>query len=321
MAERDNVRPRVLVITGPTATGKTALAIETAKRLGGEIICADSMQIYAILKIGTARPNDAELAAAPHRLYGFLDPAETYSVSDYIADAAREIQEVAALGKVPILCGGTGLYISSLLAGLQFDGEGPDTALRTALYAEYEQRGGEALIAEIAQSDPKCAASLHPNNAKRIVRALELLRSTGHCVTAQNERTRRGAVPYPHELFVLASADRSYLYDRIERRVDAMLAEGLVDEARYVYENRSRCRTAAQAIGYKEFFGLFEETQTLEECAGLLKQATRRYAKRQLTWWRREPQAHHLEIEGAALGQLAAEIERIWRRNSTEFTA
>lgn len=321
MAEHEAARPRVLVVTGPTASGKTAVAIEAAKRVDGEIICADSMQIYAVLRIGTARPDGDELAAVPHHLFGFADPAAPYSVFDYCADAAREIEAVAARGKTPVLCGGTGLYISSLLADARFESERTDPALRDALYEEYARRGGRALIDEIAQTDPESAAALHPNNAKRIVRALELIRSTGRGITAQNERSRIGARPYPHSLFLLDSADRDYLYRRIERRVDRMVEAGLVEEARLVYENRARYATAAQAIGYKEFFDYFEGRDSLVGCVEALKRATRRYAKRQRTWWRRETEAVGLEIEGSTAPALGERIAQAWRRQSTAFPA
>lgn len=299
------------MICGPTASGKTALAVAAAKRLGGEIICADSMQIYAILNVGTARPTPAEQAGVPHHLYGFVDPAEAYSVSDYLRDARRAIAAVAARGRVPILCGGTGLYIRSLLDGLRFDGAGPDEELRRALYAQYDRCGGAALIERIAAVDPGYAATLHPNNAKRIVRALELIETTGRCVTAQNASSRDETLAYPACSF-LCGCERETLYARIDRRVDAMLAAGLLAEARLVYDNRARYKTAAQAIGYKEFFPLFEGRAAEADCAAALKTATRHYAKRQMTWWRREADLVPLDLTAGDIGQAVFVISSVW---------
>ncbi len=287
----------MLAVCGPTATGKTALAIRLAQRLNGEIVCADSMQIYAGLRVGTAQPDEAEKRAVPHHLFGFVDPACAYSVSDYVRDAQRAIAQIAARGRLPVLCGGTGLYIRALLSGLRFGEAQPNPALRRGLWEELERRGAESLVAEIAQRDPALAQTLHVNNKKRIVRALELLRTTGKTRAALDDASMQGARPYPHVTVLLCCENRAFLYSRIERRVEQMLARGLLEEARLVYDNRERYTTAAQAIGYKEFFPYFAQAAPLEDCVDALKQATRRYAKRQLTWFRREQDAHWVDIE------------------------
>ncbi len=296
MAEH-NARPPIVAVCGPTATGKTEIAIRLAHALDGEIVCADSMQIYDKLTIGTARPTADELARAPHHLFGTVDPARSYSVSDYVADAGAVIDRIAARGKTPILCGGTGLYIRALVSGVRFAEAETDLALRAQIWGELEQNGAQALLDEIARTDPDTAAALHPNNGKRIVRTVELLRITGRSLQALNIDSLADAQSYPCAMLVLYSENRSFLYDRIERRVDQMLAQGLLDEARLVYDNREWYKTAAQAIGYKDFFPYFEQTASLEDCIEALKQATRRYAKRQITWFRRDPDAVWQDIE------------------------
>lgn len=297
MAVSNSAAAPALVIAGPTATGKTALAVEAALALRGEIICADSMQVYRGLDIGTAGPGPKELAAVPHHLYGMLDPAERYSVARYVHDALAAARGISARGKLPVLCGGTGQYISAFIGETVFPPEQTDLRLRRALYADIEQNGPQKLLDELAAADSAFARALHPNDTKRIVRAVELLRTTGYTIPQQNERSRKENPEFSPFVAVLYARDRSVLYARIEVRADRMLARGLLDEARVVHENRERFATAAQAIGYKEFFPYFDGTADFQACTAAFKQATRNYAKRQLTWFRRIPSAVWYDIE------------------------
>jgi tRNA dimethylallyltransferase len=299
----------IVAIAGPTATGKTETAAELAERLGGEIICADSMQIYRGLDIGTAMPPASCMARIPHHLYGYVEPTERYSVARYVADASRAALEIAGRGALPILCGGTGLYISSFLRGLSFTGPASDPERRRRIYRELETKGARALIEEVARAEPESAAALQEGDARRIVRAVELLRAGGYSTGRQNALSEpREKLFLPH-LAILNCSDRKIMYNRIGLRVDGMLSRGLLAEARYVYENRALFHTAAQAIGYKEFFGYFEGADSLDSCVDRLKQATRRYAKRQLTWFRREKGAVWYRAGDVSPGEVAENIK------------
>lgn len=297
----------LVVIAGPTASGKTAAAIEAAKKLGGEIISADSMQIYRSLDIGTAKPTKDELNSARHHLIDIREPDEAYSVADFIADANAAVDAILARGKIPIVCGGTGLYISSLVSGITLSSDKTDEELRKSLYEEYEKNGIEPLLTEIREKDEEYAKNLHPNNVKRIIRAVERLRTTNLTDAEQNERSRIKPSRYEQLIFVLCPP-REVLYRRIEARIDEMLKHGLLEEARTVFDNKESFKTAAQAIGYKEFFEYFKNERSLEECTDLLKQATRRYAKRQITWFKREENALWLDTAAEDAKQTANRI-------------
>lgn len=277
----------VVAVGGPTASGKTAFSVQLAKRLGGEIVCADSMQIYKGLDVGTAKATKEEMQGVPHHLMDFLPPEETFSVADFVEAANREVKAIAARGKLPILVGGTGLYIESLLNGVRFAEQKADPALREKLEREAAALGPEAMHQKLAAVDPDYAATVHPNNVGRVVRALELYYATGKTMSRQRAESLPATPPFDSLVFCLAPADRAQLYRRIDLRVDRMLEAGILEEAKLVFENRDRYRTAAQAIGYKEFFPYFEGTAELAACADRLKQASRNYAKRQLTWFRR----------------------------------
>ena len=277
----------MVAVGGPTASGKTAFSVQLAKRLGGEIVCADSMQIYKGLDVGTAKATKEEMQGVPHHLMDFLPPEETFSVADFVEAANREVKAIAARGKLPILVGGTGLYIESLLNGVRFAEQKADPALREKLEREAAALGPEAMHQKLAAVDPDYAATVHPNNVGRVVRALELYYATGKTMSRQRAESLPATPPFDSLVFCLAPADRAQLYRRIDLRVDRMLEAGILEEAKLVFENRDRYRTAAQAIGYKEFFPYFEGTAELAACADRLKQASRNYAKRQLTWFRR----------------------------------
>ena len=276
----------VLAVVGPTATGKTALGVALAKRFGGEVISADSMQIYRGLDVGTAKVTAEETQGVPHHCVDFLPPEEVFSVADFTALAARLEQEISARGALPILVGGTGLYIQSFLEGIRFTEEKPSNGLREQLAAEMEARGPEAMYAELLSVDPQAAATIHPNNRVRVLRALEHYRATGRRLSEQKAASRPGQRPYRSLVLGLDFADRAQLYRRIDLRVDRMMEQGLLEEARLVYDHRDSYRTAAQAIGYKEFFPYFAGEAELAACVEKLKQASRNYAKRQLTWFR-----------------------------------
>ncbi|MDY5006774.1 tRNA (adenosine(37)-N6)-dimethylallyltransferase MiaA [Candidatus Allofournierella merdipullorum] len=277
----------VVAVGGPTASGKTAFSVQLAKRLGGEIVCADSMQIYKGLDVGTAKATKEEMQGVPHHLMDFLPPEETFSVADFVEAANREVKAIAARGKLPILVGGTGLYIESFLNGVRFAEQKADPALREKLEREAAALGPEAMHQKLAAVDPDYAATVHPNNVGRVVRALELYYATGKTMSRQRAESLPATPPFDSLVFCLAPADRAQLYRRIDLRVDRMLEAGILEEAKLVFKNRDRYRTAAQAIGYKEFFPYFEGTAELAACADKLKQASRNYAKRQLTWFRR----------------------------------
>ena len=285
MAGSNDKRP-VLAVVGPTATGKTALGVQLAQRLGGEIISADSMQIYKGLDVGTAKVTAAEAGGVPHHCVDILPPEAAFSVADFTALAARLIGQIAARGHLPILVGGTGLYVQSLLYGVRFAEEKAPDGLRAQLAAELAARGPAALYAELQAADPEAAAAIHPNNHVRVLRALEHYRATGRRLSEQKAASLPAERPYRALVLGLDFPQRETLYRRIDARVDQMLQQGLLEEARMVYDKRQSYRTAAQAIGYKEFFPYFAGEAGLDSCTEALKQASRRYAKRQLTWFR-----------------------------------
>lgn len=276
----------VLAVAGPTATGKTALGVALAQRFGGEVISADSMQIYRGLDVGTAKVTAEETQGVPHHCVDFLSPETVFSVADFTALATQLEQEISARGALPILVGGTGLYIQSFLEGIRFTEEKPADGLREQLAAELEARGPEAMYAELVSVDPEAAASIHPNNRVRVLRALEHYRATGRRLSEQKAASRPSQRPYHSLVLGLDFADRAQLYRRIDLRVDRMMEQGVLEEAQLVYDHRDSYRTAAQAIGYKEFFPYFAGEAELAACVEKLKQASRNYAKRQLTWFR-----------------------------------
>lgn len=280
-------KAEIIVICGPTATGKTSVSVALAKMLSGEVISADSMQIYQGLRIGTAQPTKEEMQGVAHHLVDFLAPETVFSVADFVKLAAEKIEEITARGHVPIIAGGTGLYISSLVDGIRFTEDKSDPAVRERLQQRLQAEGIEPLYEALAAIDPDYAQKVHPNNHGRVLRALEIYEQTGETMTERLAKSKAKEKPYRALLIGLNTPERAQLYERIDRRVDLMLEQGILEEARTVYEHRDSYRTAAQAIGYKEFFPYFEGTAALPECAQALKQASRNYAKRQLTWFRR----------------------------------
>ncbi len=282
---------KIIAIVGPTATGKTTLSIKLAKARCGEIVSCDSMQIYKGLDIGTAKPTSAERNDVPHHLIGFLDVDKDFSVADYVSLAEREIEEIAARGKLPILTGGTGLYARSLLVGSRFEENSRSEEIRARLEEEVKELGNEALHARLAKIDAFSSKHIHANNTKRLLRALEYFEVTGEPISSQAARTKAAESKYTYKMFCLTYKDREKLYSRINKRVDLMIDKGLIDEARAFHDFLSKHKissTAAQAIGYKELFPYFESEITLDKAIENIKQGTRNYAKRQLTWFRKE---------------------------------
>lgn len=278
---------KVIFVVGPTASGKTGLSIELAKRFGGEIISADSMQLYKGIHIASAAPDEDEKQGIPHHLLEFLDLKNQFSVAEYVLKARKLIDEIHARGKLPIVVGGTGLYISALLDNTEFADEKTDFALREKLEEEFDRVGAEAMLEKLADFDPESAARLHPSDKRRIIRCFEVYETTGKTLTEQNELSHLNDRDFDALVLGLSFTDRQKLYDRINLRVDIMLENGLLEEARQTFE-RADGTGAFQAIGHKELYGFFKGESTLEEATELLKQQTRRYAKRQLTWFRRD---------------------------------
>ena len=282
-------KPRILAIVGCTASGKTALSVELALRLGGEIVSCDSMQIYRDMNVGTAKPNADERRGVPHHLMDIVDPCDPagYSCADYVRDARAAVEDILSRGKLPIICGGTGLYLDAFLRGGTFEVTETDPAMRAELTAYAEREGAEALHAILRELDPESADAIHPNNIKRVVRAIEICRTTGKTKSELDRASREVESPYDALVIGLSYTDRSVLYGRIDRRVDAMLEAGLLEETQRLRQMGvfETCPTAAQAIGYKELFPYLDGVQTLPEATEILKMATRRYAKRQMTWF------------------------------------
>ena len=314
MADLCNL-PRMVAIGGPTATGKTALSVALAKEFVGEVVNADSMQIYRGLDIGTAKPTAEERQGIPHHLMDFLPPEAPYSVADFTAAAAPLIEQLNSAGKLPIVTGGTGLYITSLMKGTAFAPEKTDPAIRARLQTEADEQGSAALYARLQQIDPAYAEKLHPNNLPRVIRALELFEATGRRMSEQQRAALAAEPPYRSLCICLTCRDRAELYRRIDRRVDSMLQNGVLEEAKLVYDNRETYRTAAQAIGYKEFFPYFAGEMPLNDCANRLKQATRNYAKRQLTWFRHQANGVWLYVDEEPPAPRAAELVRQFLQN------
>ena len=305
---------RLIVLSGPTASGKTALGVLLAETLGGEIISADSMQIYRRMDIGTAKPTTEETRGIAHHMIDVAEPEEDYSVARYVEEASACAEDILSRGKLPILVGGTGLYIDSLLSGRTFAGGPADPALRTELSERYDEIGAAGLLGELRKVDPERAAKLHPADKKRIVRALEVYILTGKTITQHDAETQAIPPRYDAVRIALDYLDRADLYARIDRRVDEMLARGLVDEVRALLDaGVPRTCTAMQAIGYKEIVRALDGGCSIEEAAEDIRRESRRYAKRQLTWLRRGDY-HWIRF------QKTPDLDAA-RRDSTEYLA
>lgn len=303
---------RVVAVVGPTASGKTALSLRLAELLCGEIVCCDSMQIYRGMDIGTAKPTAAERARVRHWLVDIADPCDSFTAADYVAAAERAVDDIVSRGRLPIFCGGTGLYLDSLLRG-GFSTVREDEQYRSELEALAAEQGREALHARLAAVDPESAAAIHPNNVRRVIRALEIYHTEGVTKTELDRRSRETGGRYDACILGLRYAERETLYRRIDARVEAMLREGLLDEVERLEREGvfERSRTAAQAIGYKELLPAVRGEQPLDEAVERLKLATRHYAKRQLTWFGAHGDIHWLDCDGGDTEALVASALRI----------
>lgn len=279
--------PPIIVVCGPTATGKTKLGVALAQRFHGEVVSADSMQLYRGMAIGTAQPTPEEMGGIPHHMLAVADPREPYSVGRYVEEAGRCLEDILRRGKQPILVGGTGLYIDSLLSGRDFSPKPPGNS-RARLQARAAQEGLQALWTELQGIDPAAAAQVHPNDEKRILRALEVWYDSGETISQHNQRTQAVPPRYQAVTLILNYRERQDLYARIDQRVDEMMARGLLDEAKALLANRvPQDATAMQAIGYKELLPALAGQCPLEDAVALVKLRSRQYAKRQLSWFRR----------------------------------
>ncbi len=293
----------LVAVVGPTASGKTALAVALAKACDAEILSFDSMQLYRGMDVATAKPTAEEMDGVPHHLIDVVDPADTYSVARFQEDAARIVRDIRSRGKQVILVGGTGQYLDAFVQNLQFLDTGDTTEVRARLRQELEEQGIDVLFERLQKIDPAYAEGLHKNNTGRVLRALEVYELTGHTMTDQIEASRKEPGCYDVCYIGLAARERDFLYRRIDERVDRMVENGLLDEAKEAL----RCppgSTAAQAIGIKEMLPFLNGEASLEDCKEKLKADTRHYAKRQLTWFRRNPEVHWLYIDESAPDEL-----------------
>lgn len=292
---------RVIVVVGPTASGKTRLAVEIAKKYGGEIVSADSMQIYKYMDIGTAKPTEDEMQGIPHHLISIVDPTDTFTLHDYLLRAKQTVNDILARGKVPVMAGGTGLYVTSFIENICLSDASSDTEYREYLAERVRREGSEKLLSELAEIDPQTAEKLHPNNVKRIIRALEIYHTSGITVTEQNNMSKTTPSPYRFLTIGLQYSDRSVLYGRIDRRVDEMFDAGLEEEVGSLIGSGKLTRecNAFQAIGYRQFAPYFDGCVGIEEVRENIKRESRRYAKRQLTWLRRDKNIKWYEADNS----------------------
>ena len=301
-----NKKIPLVIIAGATASGKTSLGIELAKRFSGEVISCDSMQIYKNLDIGTAKPTKEEMDGVVHHMIDVADPTEAFSVERYCTMAHEIIRDIYSRGHLPIMVGGTGLYADNTVYGTTFSAPERNDALSNELLEYAQVYGNEALFKILEKEDPEKAKALHPNDVKRVIRAIETKRTTGKTRDELDRLSRPDESPYDY-IYIAIDMDRTLLYERIEKRVDIMLKGGLLEEVKkYLLPKLSKMSTAAAAIGYREAVWYFKGLCTYEEMIGLLKRNTRRYAKRQLTWFRRNPDINQLAFN--SLPEEAAEL-------------
>ena len=281
------MKTKIIAVVGPTASGKSALALELAKEYGGEIVSCDSMQIYKNMNIGTAKPTSDELALVRHHMIDIAEPTENFSCEDYVRLASAAIEDITSRGALPIVCGGTGLYLDALLRGGNSAPSIDTSEIRALLTARAQNEGINSIYSELMAIDPESASAIHPNNEKRVIRALEIYLATGRTKSELDRESKLFDSPYDATVAYLTFNNRDLLYERIDRRVDIMIEQGLIDEARMLMDKGvfELNRTAAQAIGYKELFGFLEGREELNSAIEALKRSTRRYAKRQITWF------------------------------------
>ncbi len=279
------MKKKVIAVVGPTASGKTSLAVKISKAYSGEVISADSMQIYKGMNIATAKPTKCEMDGIRHHLIDYVDPSEEYSVARFVSDAQKAAADIISRGKVPVVCGGTGLYIDSFLMGIRLAETPEDKFVRKKIEENYEKSGGEKMLERLSEFDPETAEKLNPSDKKRIVRSFEIYEMTGETISEQKRKSRLYGSDFDVLWIGLDFRDRNILYDRIDKRVDNMIKSGLVEEAEKYYNSTDK--TSSQAIGYKELKPYFDNEKSLSECVSRLKFSTHHYAKRQLTWFRK----------------------------------
>ena len=288
MFEANNM---LVVIAGPTASGKSDIAVELARKIGGEVISADSMQVYRYMDIGSAKITLEEMMGVPHYMIDVADPTEEFDVARYAAEAKAHVKDIQSRGKIPILCGGTGFYIQAVTRDIDFTESGADTDYRRELTEFIEKNGKTALFRELEKIDPESAKNIHPNNVKRVIRALEYYRQTGEKISQHNLRESERPSPYDLRYYVI-NCERQFLYNRIDRRVDFMMDMGLVDEVMYLKAmGLKKDMVSMQGLGYKEMLDYLDNRYDLEEAVRILKRDSRHYAKRQITWFKREKDA------------------------------
>ena len=309
---------KLVCIVGPTASGKTALSIALAREFSGEIVSADSMQIYRQMDIGTAKPDKTEQAGIPHHMLDIIDPSEEYSAARYASEAAAAVADIRSRGHLPIVAGGTGYYVNALLGRISFEPEPDNAEVRARLTAEAEALGEQVLYDRLTALDPVYAATVHPNNVKRVIRALEIIELSGNTVTSRAERLHAAPLRYAPVLIGICPESRELLVRRIEQRVDAMLAAGLLEEARRLHTQYGDrlSQTARQAIGYKELFSYFDGNCTLEEAREAIRIHTRQYSKRQMTWFRQDAAIRWITYpENVNFGLILEKARDILREN------
>ncbi len=302
---------KVIVVCGPTASGKTALAVELAKEYDGEVVSADSMQIYTDMDVASAKATPEEQQGIPHHLMGFLDPSESFSVADYVKLCDKAVRDIFSRGKTPIICGGTGLYISLFVDNITFDDSTRDYDFRERMRRFAEENGAAALLEKLRAIDPETAAALHENNIGRIIRALEVYETTGHTISQAKAMSRNTPSPYEFIMLTIDYENRERLKERINRRVDLMMENGLLEEAKACFTQPNR-PTAAQAIGIKELYPYLRGERELADCVEELKLRTRQYAKRQMTWFRRDARISHIVVgENDGFSDVVAKAKKI----------
>lgn len=293
----------VIVIAGPTASGKSDAAMSIALKYGGEIVSADSMQIYKGLDIGTAKPTKEDREKVPHHMIDICDINERFSAADFVGGAKEAIEDIYLRGRLPIVAGGTGLYIDSLIYGVKYNHAAENPELRESLTKLAQTEGDEAVHAVLAELDEHAAKKIHPHNLKRVIRAIEIIKDTGKSLEESIEKPETESSCYDC-LYTVLKRDRKELYERIDKRVDIMLSEGLFEEAKWLFENvEDKNATSMQAIGYKELLPVYEGKMKIEEAAEVLKKDTRHYAKRQMTWFHRKDEALFLDCGEDVLGK------------------
>ncbi|MGN1031791.1 MAG: tRNA (adenosine(37)-N6)-dimethylallyltransferase MiaA [Butyricicoccaceae bacterium] len=308
------MKQQLICIAGPTASGKTALSVALAQQLHTEIISADSMQLYRGMDIGTAKPDLAERGGVVHHMFDVAEAGESFSVARYQQMADACAQDILGRGMIPIVCGGTGLYMDALIDGSTFSGDETNTAIREKYHRMAQEQGVHQVHECLRAVDPAAAERIHENNLKRVIRALEVYEQTGMTLDELNRRNKRSEPKYDAVLIGLCPSSRELLYDRINRRVDVMLEQGLLEETRTLLGQGRITGTAAQAIGYKELLPYFAGESTLDACVEILKQASRNYAKRQLTWLKRNPKIEWLTYDSSEeFGELVRRSTKIIR--------